>query len=156
MSFDVNTVECSVLDETGSSTSAGHFDQILAAARLPYWHRYAGSRKRHLADGILEAAGEGRRATLSFDDRHNVLRLEVQLGRVADLPSRHLTAMLETQTASVLTRVLYDREDGGITLRSSTVWIDGRDSARIVKTLFADMKRTLEHEQVRSLCSMAA
>lgn len=133
MSFDANTAECSGLDETGSSTSARHFDQILAAARLPYWHRFAGSRKRHLADGILEAAGEGRRATLSFDDSHNVLRLEVRLGRVADLPSRHLTAMLETQTASVLTRVLYDREDGGITLRSSTVWIDGPDSARIVK-----------------------
>ena len=138
-----------------ASESARPFGQILAAAR-PSWNEYAADAEQHIAQGIVHARGGCPRATLSFNEDSGILSLEVRFQSTNDLSAQQLAALSGAQAGAALTRVIFDREDGTLTVRSSTAWVDGRDSARIVKALFADMRRTLEQEQVRSLCSMAA
>jgi len=134
----------------------GHSFSMILHAAAPYWDVFDDDRSPNVALGLLRCEQKAIRAMLSFEEASHLLRLEVQVRGTLEPDASRLARLLERQGSAALTKLVYDREDRTLSVRSAAIWIAVPGSDGIVHALFEDMIGFLDDDEISALSRQAA
>lgn len=131
------------------------FESILQSAAR-YWDVFDADDSSNVALGLLRCTQGAIKARLSLSDVSRALCLEVLLRGAPEPNPRQLAELLEHQAKALFTKLVYDREDRTLSVRSAAIWIAAPGNEEIVHSLFEDMIRFLNDEEIGVLSRHAA